>query len=154
MRHSAPLLSEELIVVDADAATTEEAVKRAVDLLYIHGRTEQPRVLEEAIWEREANYSTGFGHGFAIPHCKNAAIQANSLVLLKLRQPVAWNSSDDKPVSVVILLVIRDFDGATEHMKIISTLARQIMHEDFRASIEQANDAAALCALLKNRLNC
>src|SRR5690606_37647559 len=114
-----------------------------VDLLYVHGRTEQPRILEEAIWEREANYSTGFGHGFAIPHCKNAAIQANSLVLLKLRQPVAWNSSDDKPVSVVILLVIRDFDGATEHMKIISTLARQIMHEDFLASIEQANNAAA-----------
>jgi mannitol/fructose-specific phosphotransferase system IIA component (Ntr-type) len=54
----------------------------------------------------------------------------------------------------VILLVIRDFDGATEHMKIISTLARQIMHEDFRASIEQVGDAAALCALLKNRLNC
>ncbi|HEY9508729.1 MAG TPA: phosphoenolpyruvate--protein phosphotransferase [Verrucomicrobiae bacterium] len=153
VRHSAPLLGEELIVVDADAATKEEAVKRAVDLLYIHGRTEQPRVLEEAIWEREANYSTGFGHGFAIPHCKNAAIQANSLVLLKLRQPVAWNSSDDQPVSVVILLVIRDFDGATEHMKIISTLARQIMHEDFRASIEQATDAAALCALLKSRMN-
>lgn len=152
VRHSAPLLGEELIVVDADAATKEEAVKRAVDLLYIHGRTEQPRVLEEAIWEREANYSTGFGHGFAIPHCKNAAIQANSLVLLKLRQPVAWNSSDDQPVSVVILLVIRDFDGATEHMKIISTLARQIMHEDFRASIEQATDAAALCALLKSRM--
>jgi len=152
VRHSAPLLGEELIVVDADAATKEEAVKRAVDLLYIHGRTEQPRVLEEAIWEREANYSTGFGYGFAIPHCKNAAIQANSLVLLKLRQPVAWNSSDDQPVSVVILLVIRDFDGATEHMKIISTLARQIMHEDFRASIEQATDAAALCALLKSRM--
>ncbi|HEU5125821.1 MAG TPA: phosphoenolpyruvate--protein phosphotransferase [Verrucomicrobiae bacterium] len=154
VRHSAPLLGEDLIVVDADAATKEEAIKRAVDLLYVHGRTEQPRVLEEAIWEREANYSTGFGHGFAIPHCKNAAIQANSLVLLKLRQPVAWNSSDDKPVSVVILLVIRDFDGATEHMKIISKLARQIMHEDFRASIKQTNDAAALCALLKNRLNC
>ena len=154
VRHSAPLLGEELIVVNADAATKEEAIKRAVDLLYIHGRTEQPRVLEEAIWEREANYSTGFGHGFAIPHCKNAAIQANSLVLLKLRQPVPWNSSDDKPVSVVILLVIREFDGAAEHMKIISTLARQIMHEDFRASLEQASDAAALCALLKNRLNC
>ncbi len=154
VQHSAPLLAEELFVVDVDAATKEEAIKRAVDLLYIHGRTEQPRVLEEAIWERERNYSTGFGHGFAIPHCKNAAIQANSLVLLRLRQPVSWDSSDNPPVRVVILLVIRDFDGATEHMKIISTLARQVMHEEFRAGIERANGAPSLCALLEDKMGC
>jgi multiphosphoryl transfer protein len=154
VQHSAPLLAEELFVVDSDAATKEEAIKRAIDLLYVQGRTQQPRVLEEAVWQREGSYSTGFGHGFALPHCKNGAIQANSLVLLKLRQPVAWDSTDGEPVSVIILIVIRDFDGAAAHMKIISTLARQVMHEEFRASLEQTNDPTALCALLKSKLGC
>jgi fructose-specific PTS system IIA-like component len=151
-QHSLPLLAPELIVAHCDAGTKEEAIKRGVDLLYIHGRTEQPRALEEAIWQRENNYSTGFGHGFAIPHCKSAAINANSLVVLKFAQPIPWNSLDEKPVSVVILMVIRDSDAATEHMKIISALARQVMHESFRAGIEHENDPAKLCAFLKSKI--
>jgi len=153
-QHTLPLVAPEMIVINADAATKEEAIKRGVDLLYIHGRTEQPRAIEEAIWRREATYSTGFGHGFAIPHCKSSAINANSLVVLKFPQPVPWNSLDDKPVRVVILIVIRDSDGAGEHMKIISALARQVMHEEFRTSIEREQDPNGLCTLLKNKIGC
>jgi fructose-specific PTS system IIA-like component len=151
-QHTLPLLAPELVVIDSDAATKEEAIKRGVDLLYIHGRTEEPRALEEAVWQREQTYSTGFGHGFAIPHCKSNAISANSLVLLKFPQPVPWNSLDDKPVRVMILLVIRDSDAATQHMKIIAALARQMMHESFRADIERVTDPPELCSLLKNKI--
>jgi len=153
-QHSLPLLATEMIVVNADAATKDEAIKRGLDLLDIHGRTEHPRVLEDAIWQREDTYSTGFGHGFAIPHCKSSAINANSLVVLKFAQPVPWDSLDGKPVGVMILLVIRDGDAATEHMKIISALARQVMHEEFRASIEQQSDPASLCSFLKSKIGC
>ena len=153
-RHALPLLGPELMVLNADAATKEEAIKRGVDLLYVHGRTEQPRNLEEAIWQREATYSTGFGHGFAIPHCKSNAINANSLVVLKFSQPIPWNSLDEKPVRVMILMAIRDSDKASEHMKIISALARQVMHEDFRDSIEHEQDPAGLCGLLQNKIGC
>jgi fructose-specific PTS system IIA-like component len=74
-------------------------------------------------------------------------------VLLKLRQPVAWGSTDGNPVGIVILVVVRDVDGATEHMKIISTLARQIMHETFRSDIENAANASDLCALFESKLS-
>lgn len=147
--HSLPLFAPELVVVHADAATKEEAIKRGVDQLYIHGRTGQPRAIEEAVWSREKTYSTGFGHGFAIPHCKSDEVIANSLVVLKFQQPVPWNSADEKAVRIMILMVIREDDGAAEHMKILSALARQLMHEDFRAAIERESDPAALCALLE-----
>jgi fructose-specific PTS system IIA-like component len=153
-QHSLPLIAPEMVVIDADATTKEEAIKRGVDLLYLQGRTEQPRALEEAIWKREANYSTGFGHGFAIPHCKSSAINANSIVVLKFAEPVPWNSLDDKPVRVVILMVIRESDSATEHMKIISALARQVTHESFRESIEKEQNPERLCALLKSKIGC
>jgi fructose-specific PTS system IIA-like component len=151
-QHAAPLLSPELIVVDVDATTKEEAIKRGVDLLYIHGRTEHPRTIERAVWQREASYSTGFGYGFAIPHCKTNAVQANSLVLLKLRKPIQWGSLDESPVKVVVLLVVREGDGASQHLKVISTLARQVMHEDFRARLEQESQPAAICRFLSNKM--
>jgi phosphoenolpyruvate-protein phosphotransferase len=151
-QQSAPLLSPELIVFDVAATTKEDAIKQAVDLLYIQGRTRQSRAVEEAVLEREATYSTGFGHGFAIPHCKTNAMQSNSLVLMKLHAPVAWGSLDDKPVRMVILLAMRETDCTNEHMKVFAKLARQVMHEEFRASLEQGPDGATLCAFLKEKI--
>jgi multiphosphoryl transfer protein len=151
-RRPAPLLAPELVLQDVEAHSKEEAIKQAVDLLHVTGRTEQPRVVEEAVWAREATYSTGFGHGFAIPHCKSAAVQASSLVVLKLRAPVAWGSLDGLPVRVVVLLAMRESDAATGHLKVFARLARQVMHEDFRGRIEQAEEPAALCAFLRESL--
>lgn len=151
-RRRAPLLAPELIVCNLSVASKAEAIKHAIDQLYIQGRTTQPRLVEEAVWEREASCSTGFGHGFAIPHCKNSAVRTNSLVLLKLNEPVEWASIDGAPVRTVILLAIRDADGTTEHMRVLSKLARQLMHDDFRARLEQETGAAELCDFLQRTL--
>ena len=76
LRHNPPLLETDLMVVDSDATTKEEAIKQAADLLFVTGRMDDARAVEEAIWDREASFSTGFGHGFAIPHCKHSSVQA------------------------------------------------------------------------------
>jgi fructose-specific PTS system IIA-like component len=152
IHRSAPLLEPELVIEEADATTKDEVIKRAVDRLYVLGRADNSRAIEEAVWQREQAYSTGFGHGFAIPHCKTKAVRSNSLVLARLREPVAWASLDGQPVRVVILLATREEEGDNEHMKVFSKLARYIMHEDFRAYIENEKDITVLCAFLKEKL--
>ncbi len=148
-RHSPPLLETGLIIVDSDAMTKDEAIKQAVDQLYVLGRTDDSRAVEEAVWQREATYSTGFGHGFAIPHCKSNCVRFNSMVLLKTRAPIPWNSLDGQPVRVVILLAIQETNGAMTHMKVLARLARRVMDENFRAELEQEIDPAKLCAILR-----
>jgi fructose-specific PTS system IIA-like component len=143
-----PLTEPELVRVDADCRTKEEAIKAAVDLLYGAGRTDQPRDVEEAVWRREVEYSTGFGHGFAIPHCKTDSVGANSMAIVKLRACVDWDSLDGEPVRVVVLLAIRESEPAATHMRVLASLARRLMHEEFRAQVEQEQDPAALCRLL------
>jgi fructose-specific PTS system IIA-like component len=145
---SAPLIVPEMVIVDSDATTKEEAIKQAADQLYVLGRTEDSRAIEEAVWRREQTYSTGFGQGFAIPHCKTNAIRFNSLVLLKLKSPVKWNSLDGQSVRVMILFAVRDTNSATEHMKVFAKLARQIIDEDFRLSLINENNVPALCGIL------
>lgn len=146
---SVPLLETELVMVDSDATTKEEAIKQGVDRLFVMGRTEDALGVEDAIWRREATYTTGFGHGFAIPHCQTDTIRFNSLVLLKLKSPVAWNSLDGQPVRVVILLAIRAAQAGSTHMQVLAKLARRIMDEDFRAELEHESDPARLAAILQ-----
>ncbi len=147
---SVPLLETELVVIDSDATSKEEVIKQGVDQLFILGRTDNSLAVEDAIWRREATYSTGFGHGFAIPHCQTNAVRFNSLVLIKLNSPVAWNSLDGQPVRVVILLAIRAAQGGSNaHMQVLAKLARKIMDEDFRAELEKENDPSRLCAVME-----
>lgn len=147
-----PLLDPALVMVDSDCSSKAEAIKQAVDQLYVLGRTDQPRGVEEAVWQREAVYSTGFGHGFAIPHCKTDAIRANSLVVLRMKQGIEWGSLDGEPVRLLILLTIRESDQATAHMKIFAALARRVMHEEFRDRLMTAPDPAAIMDCLRDSL--
>jgi fructose-specific PTS system IIA-like component len=152
-KHAPPLLDAELIITGSDAATKEEVIKQAADRMYVLGRTENACAVGEAVWLRESKYTTGFGYGFAIPHCKTDAVRADSLVLLKTRAPVAWNSLDGRPVRVIILLAIRESHGAGAHMKVLARLARKVMDDEFRAALEREDDPARLHALLQKALS-
>jgi fructose-specific PTS system IIA-like component len=123
-----------------------------VDTLSVAGRTERPHDIEEAVWRREEVYSTGFGYGFAIPHCKSDAVRTNSLVVVKLKSGVDWGSLDGNAVRTLLLLTIRESDPAAEHMKVLATLARKVMHEDFRERIEREQDPEALCRFLGDEI--
>jgi fructose-specific phosphotransferase system IIA component len=151
-QHSAPLIDPELIILNSNATTKEEVIKQAVDRLFILGRIESSRIVEDSIGQREKSYSTGFGHGFAIPHCKSDAVRFNSLVMIKLRVPVPWNSLDNQPVSTVILFAVRETNSATEHMKVFAKLARQVMNSSFRARLEVENNTTSLCTFLNETL--
>jgi PTS system fructose-specific IIA component len=74
-------------------------------------------------------------------------------VLVKLRTPVAWPSLDSQPVSVMILLAMRETNSSTEHLKVFAKLARQVMNEEFRARLQSESDPKKLCAFLREKLD-
>ncbi|HYE62881.1 MAG TPA: phosphoenolpyruvate--protein phosphotransferase [Phycisphaerales bacterium] len=149
---AAAVVSEELIAVGVRASTKEEAIRAAVDHLYVHARTDGSDVVEAAVWAREGEYSTGLGYGFAVPHCRTESVTAASLVVLKLASPVEWESSDGQPVSVVMLLTVPAADTTGAHMKVFAKLARKLMHEEFRDSITAARTPGELHAALSAAL--
>jgi len=147
-----PLMDQELVLLGSDSQSKDEAIREIVDAFYVAGRTEDPEHMEEAIWAREAVYSTGMGHGFAIPHCKTDAVTADSVGILKLREPIEWGSLDGKPVSMVILLAIRDSNRNGKHMQVLSKLARRLMNEEFRDELLRGQDAQAVLTHLAEEL--
>jgi fructose-specific PTS system IIA-like component len=146
------------IEVDVDLPSKAHAIEHAVELLWIAGRTNRPRDVDAAAWAREETYSTGLGHGFAIPHCKSDAVQAATLVVVKLRAPIEWGSMDNQPVHTVMLLAVptsgegEGNDAAKQHMKIFASLARKLMHEEFRDALVALHDPAAIEAFMKREL--
>ncbi|MFT3685701.1 MAG: phosphoenolpyruvate--protein phosphotransferase [Phycisphaerales bacterium] len=148
----AGILDSCTIQVGSDARSKEEAIKEAVDTLFVAGRTERPQAVEEAVWAREATYSTGLGYGFAVPHCKTDAVTVPTLAAIKLQSPIDWGSSDGQPVGVVLLLAIPAADTTGAHMKVFAKLARKLMHEEFRDRLNAAADSQAIEQTLREEL--
>lgn len=138
---TAAIVDRSLVMVESDAASKEEAIQEAIGVLLAAGRVDRPRDVEEAVWAREATYSTGLGFGFAIPHCKSDAVTSPSLAVVKLRRGIEWGSLDGGSVSVVLLLVVPSSDAAGSHMKVFAKLARKLMHEEFRERLMSAATA-------------
>ena len=147
-----PLFTPELVLTGQTALTREEAIKLATDRLFVLGRTDDSRGLEQAILDRENNCSTGFGFGFAIPHGKTDALRSDSLVIVKLNTPVAWNALDGQPVSVIFLLCVRDSETVAPHLPILAQLARRVMDPAFRTRVQAGNDPHSLYTLLQENL--
>jgi multiphosphoryl transfer protein len=146
-----PLLSVDL-VINSDGNCKAEVIKDLTDALHLAGRVDRPGLLEEKIWKREDVYSTGFGHGFAVPHCKSTHLLASSIVIARLSTAVDWASLDEKPVNVIILLAISEHEHGQRHMQIFSRLSRLAMRDEFRQSVSETSDPAKLVEFLQREI--
>jgi len=148
-----PVIDACMVDLDADCVNKEEVIKSISDMLYALRRTQNPLELEEDFWRREKVYSTGLGYGFAIPHCKTTHVQANSICVFRLKQPVTWGSVDNLPVDIIIGMTLQDAEqAANTHMKIFSRLARRIMHADFRQRLKEIQNKKEIVAYLYEKL--
>ena len=146
---SYPIIQTNLVVLDAECASKEEAIKRLVEQLYVAGRSTDPLRLEEAVWAREQMYATSVGYGFAVPHCKSPAATISSMAILRLRQAVDWNPAEGVPVHFVVLLAMEGGDGGDEHLRVFARLARRLMDPAFRERLLSAENAPALVSALQ-----
>ena len=147
-----PIIDADLVILDDASANKEAVVHALVSALYVTGRTDLPQVVEDGVWDREATYSTGLGHGFAIPHCKTDAVRGASLVVMKLATGVDWGSLDGAPVRLALLLATRRSDASNRHLEVFSVLARRLMHSSFREQLLAMTDANETVAFLKQEL--
>jgi multiphosphoryl transfer protein len=147
-----PLLSEDLVLLESTSQTKEEVMQEMVDAFYIARRTEDRQLFEDALWAREAVYSTGLGYGFATPHCKTDAVASDSICVLRLNEPINWDSVDGERVRMVVLLALRNSEDGANHMQVFSTLARKLMNDDFRQHLLKFEKAPQVIAYLREQL--
>lgn len=143
------LITPDVIQWELDAQDKNEVIKKMVDNLWLLQRTDARDALCQDIWAREVPFPTVVGSGFAIPHAQTDAINASTISVATLSQPVAWGGVQ---VDRVFMLTISRSAVRNEHMRYFSTLARLLMDDEFVAQIQKAATPAALYQLIFNAL--
>lgn len=132
------MIDEKLVSFDFDARTKDDVLKGLGQMMYDAGKVNDLNKYIEGLYEREAEFSTGVGNGVAIPHCKSDCVREAAFTLVKLKNPVEWETLDGRPVDYVIMLAAPNTSDNV-HLKMLSKLAANLMDDDFRESLKSAS---------------
>ena len=144
--HIKDFLSPSDALVDVRAADKDrllqELAERAATALHLPA----DRIASE-LRKREDLGSTGTGGGVAIPHARMAEVKKPFGVLVRLRQPIAFDAIDGEPVDMVFLLLL-PAAAAGEQLNALASVARKLRDPMSLRRLRQAADGAELHAIM------
>lgn len=107
-------------------------------------------VIRPALMRREDLGSTGIGDGIALPHARLEAVPRPYGILARLRDPIDFESVDDRPVDLVFLLLL-PAGAEGENLNALACVARRLRDPETAIQLRRARDAAGLYAAVSGR---
>ncbi|MDR8018743.1 PTS fructose transporter subunit IIABC [Nesterenkonia aerolata] len=141
------MITTDLVSLDTlRAADKHDAIRALAAMVQSAGRTDDAEALAADAWTREQKSATGMPGGVAIPHCRTASVQEPTLAFARLPEPLDFGAKDG-PADLAFFIAAPD--GAdSDHLKILSALARSLVRKDFVASLREAEDAQSVVDLI------
>ncbi|MGL4107560.1 PTS sugar transporter subunit IIA [Clostridium sp. LP20] len=140
------------IKVGIKAETKEEVLQFVSNIAFENEIVKSKEIYLNGLLERERECTTGFGKGFAIPHCKSITVNRPAVIVCKLENEVEWESMDDKPVHFVLALAVPEAEAGTTHLKILSQIARCLMDDEFTDKLNNTKSENEIYNLLNEKL--
>ncbi len=131
------MISKELVLRYTGLNTKEELFGKLADKYVELGYTEDRDEVVEGLKKREAESTTGFEKGIAIPHTQ-ANVSAPIISVSRIN-PITWPALDGNTTDLVINIVVPK-DQGSEHLKILSKLSAKLMDDDFVAKLKAADE--------------
>ncbi|MBO1911950.1 PTS sugar transporter subunit IIA, partial [Microvirga sp. 3-52] len=94
IRKLTDITNEHLIDVNLQGTTRDDIIDELINKLDANGVLDTKETFREAIFNREAQSSTGIGANIAIPHGKSNAVKRPAVVFGLQQAGVDWNSID------------------------------------------------------------
>ena len=153
MMDIAEILSVDQIVPRLPVADRWAAIDSLIDLLVRTGklRPEHREVVRKAVRDRETKKSTGIGYSIALPHASVDCIPNVVAAFGRLEPGVEFQALDSQPVTICLLFLTPQ--GQFEkHLLALSTFARLLSNPQRRQSLQKAQSADEILAILRSQL--
>ncbi|WP_124946095.1 PTS sugar transporter subunit IIA [Sulfurirhabdus autotrophica] len=142
----AKLLPQSNVMVDLDASSKNQLFEQAGELFEANSKLSKRAVIDSFI-SREKLGSTGLGQGVAIPHGRIKNLTEAVGAFFKLQPPIAFDSPDNIPVSLVFVLLVPAH--ATDlHLEILGELAEMFCDKSLRDKLLASHDVQETYQLL------
>ena len=146
------ILQPTCIKAPLDGKDKDSVITELVDLLAGNNLLLDRDVVLEAVFARERTRSTGIGSGIAIPHGKCNGVDELVMAVGIADEPVNFDSIDQKPVSIVILLA-SPADRTGPHIQALARISRLMLDDEFKTKLENATSPEEVYQLISTKEN-
>lgn len=146
------LITPALVSTDLAATTSEEAIDELAQLLEADGRLTDRSAYVQTVVAREAETGgTGMESGIAIPHGKSGAVAAPGLAFGRSAVGLDFGAEDGTASDLIFLIAAPE--GADDlHIRVLSRIARRLIHESFRMSLREAPTPQAVVDIIEQEV--
>jgi len=145
-----PLITPELVGIDLTGTDRDDVTRQLIDLMAAAGRVTDADGFHADVRAREAQMATGMPGGVGLPHARSEHVTAPSLAVGRVPAGVDFGAPDG-PANL-IFLIAAPASGGSEHLKILASLARRLVHESFRSSLLNAADANEVAEIVSREV--
>lgn len=142
-------INQNLIKMNLKSEDKDSVIKEMIEIMEKNEIiTDKEEVIKKAM-EREAKGTTGVGKGVAIPHVKSNAVKRPAVAFGRSDKGIDYGSMDEKPSHLFFLITVPE-ESHDEHLKLLAQLSRNLVHDDFRDSLLEAETAEKVMEILEN----
>ncbi len=145
------LLTSGCINLNIQGNSPYSILKQLADMAWQNGFVTDRAAFLQTLLLREKLHSTGFGGGVAVPHGKSPAVKQPFVIFARQTAGVDWKASDEEVVTCWICLGVPQ-QGKDDQVKLIGTLCRKIIHDEFISQLQQG-DRQQILTLLNQTLS-
>ena len=144
------ILSPAQIISEMQASNRWEAIDELIGNLVTTGRikTENREQIASVVKKRETSMSTGIGFGIGIPHASTDLIDEVVGAFGRSKGGINFDALDNQPVKLVMLFLVPQ-GQFQKHLHTLANIAKLLHKSDFRQSLEEAADGAAMCEIIQ-----
>lgn len=147
---STPLITPELVGIDLTGTDRDDVTRQLIDLMAAAGRVTDADGFHADVRAREAQMATGMPGGVGLPHARSEHVTVPSLAVGRVPAGVDFGAPDG-PANL-IFLIAAPASGGSEHLKILASLARRLVHDSFRSSLLNAADAQEVADIVSREV--
>lgn len=132
------LITPALVTTDLAATDTHGAIDELAGLLASDGRvTDRAGFVATVVAREDETGGTGMESGIAIPHGKSADVTRAGLAFGRSSTGLDFGAEDGTPSDLIFLIAAPQGEDDL-HVRVLSRIARKLIHESFRTSLREA----------------
>lgn len=145
MSDPSPLTTADLVAPQLALTDRQEVIRHLVRLLHAQGRVTDAEGFLDDVAAREGQLATGMPGQVGLPHARSAHVRTPSLAVATTPHGVDFQGPDG-PAQLVFLIAAPE--SGEQHMNILSTLARKLVHASFRDEIRAASGPEEIASVV------
>ncbi|SET69706.1 PTS sugar transporter subunit IIA [Lacrimispora sphenoides] len=142
------VIKKEYIFTGMEFGSKDEALRSIAEQAVSLGLCRDVEGTYQGFLERESQGPTGMEDGFAIPHTRCESVIQTGIIVMKSKNELEWESFDEKPVHIMIALIVPKENYGNEHIQILASLSRMLMKQEFRNRIMESDSAGEIYEII------